>query len=83
MESSSSNDEISLNIKCNHCNTSITNRMYTLKFGEHERFFCYDACRKAYQEKYGSRIKEIKNRHRKKQEWFKNKKWVLLILTRS
>jgi DNA-binding Lrp family transcriptional regulator len=64
IESSSSN-EISLNIKCDHCKTSITNRMYTLKFGEHERFFCCDACRKEYKEKYGSRINAIRNRHRK------------------
>ena len=43
----SSTDGISLNVKCNHCNTPIVNRMYTLKFGDHERFFCCDACRKA------------------------------------
>lgn len=64
IESSSSN-EITLNVKCDHCETSITNRMYTLKFGNHERFFCCDACRKAYKEKYGSRINAISNRHRK------------------
>ena len=58
-------NEISLNVKCDHCKTSITNRMYTLKFGEHERFFCCDVCRKAYKEKYGSRINAIRNRHRK------------------
>jgi Lrp/AsnC family leucine-responsive transcriptional regulator len=62
---SSSPNEISLNVKCDHCKTSITNRMYTLKFGEHERFFCCDACRKEYKEKYGSRINAIRNRHRK------------------
>jgi hypothetical protein len=39
--------------------------MYTLKFGEHERFFCCDACRNAYKEKYGSGINAIRNRHRK------------------
>ena len=38
IESSFSN-EISLNVKCDHCMTIITNRMYTLKFGEHELFF--------------------------------------------
>lgn len=58
-------NEISLNVKCDHCKTSITNRMYTLKFGEYERFFCCDVCRKAYKEKYGSRINAIRNRHRK------------------
>lgn len=62
---SSSHNEISLNVKCDHCKTSITNRMYTLKFDEHERFFCCDACRKEYKEKYGSRINAIRNRHRK------------------
>ena len=36
---SSYQNEISLNVKCDHCKTSITNRMYTLKFGEYERFF--------------------------------------------
>jgi len=65
IELSSSNDGISLNVKCDHCKTSITNRMYTLKFGEHERFFCCDACRNAYNEKYGSRINAIRNRNRK------------------
>jgi Lrp/AsnC family leucine-responsive transcriptional regulator len=64
IESSSSN-EISLNIKCDHCKTSITNRMYTLKFGEYGRFFCCDACRQEYKEKYGSRINALRNRHRK------------------
>ena len=64
IESSSSN-EITLIVKCDHCKTSITNRMYTLKFDDHERFFCCDACRKAYKEKYGARINAIRNRHRK------------------
>jgi Lrp/AsnC family leucine-responsive transcriptional regulator len=61
--SSSSNDGIILNVKCDHCKTSITNRMYILKFGMHERFFCCDACRKAYKEKYGSRINAIRNKY--------------------
>jgi Lrp/AsnC family leucine-responsive transcriptional regulator len=65
IESSSSNHGISLNVRCDHCQTSITNRMYTLKFGEHERFFCCDACRKAYKEKYGSRINAIRNKYKK------------------
>ena len=58
-------DRISLNVKCDHCKTPIINRMYTLKFGEHERFFCCDACRNAYKEKYGARINAISNRYRK------------------
>lgn len=56
-------DGISLNIKCSHCKTPIVNRMYTLKFGDHERFFCCDACRDVYKEKYGSRINAISNRY--------------------
>lgn len=65
IESSSTTNGISLNVKCNHCKTPIVNRLYTLKFGNHERFFCCDACRKAYKEKYGSRINAISNRHNK------------------
>jgi DNA-binding Lrp family transcriptional regulator len=64
IESTSSN-KISLNVKCDHCKTSITNRMYTLKFGDHERFFCCDACRDVYKKKYGSRINAINSRYRK------------------
>jgi DNA-binding Lrp family transcriptional regulator len=58
-KSSSSKNGINLNIKCDHCQTYITNKMYTLKFGEHERFFCCDACKDVYKKKYGSRINTI------------------------
>ena len=37
--SSSCTDVISLNVKCDYCKTPFVNRMYTFKFGNHERFF--------------------------------------------
>ena len=63
----SSTHGIILDVKCNHCNTPIVNKLYTLKFGNHERFFCCDACRNVYKEKYGSRINAISNRYKKSQ----------------
>jgi DNA-binding Lrp family transcriptional regulator len=66
--SSTTKGEISLKVKCDHCKTPIVNRMYTLKFGEHERFFCCDACKDVYKKKYGSRINAISNRHRKTED---------------
>lgn len=32
-------DGITLNVKCNHSKTPIVNKLYTLKFGNHKRFF--------------------------------------------
>lgn len=60
-----SSTRISLNVKCDHCKTPIVNRICTLKFGDHERFFCCDACRDVNKKKYGSRINAISNKYRK------------------
>ena len=50
---------LALNHNCDYCRTPLAGKMYMLKAGNLERFFCCNECKITYKKKYGGRIKSI------------------------
>ena len=49
-----------IKLSCEYCKGSVDGKPHTIKFGNHERFFCCTSCRSLYKEKYGTRMNALK-----------------------
>jgi Lrp/AsnC family leucine-responsive transcriptional regulator len=51
---------MSMNLKCDYCSEEVTrSRPYTVAAGSSHYYFCCRTCRKAYLDKYGSRLENL------------------------
>ena len=52
---------LTMNLKCDYCHGEVSSsRPYTVAVGSSHYYFCCRTCRKAYLDKYGSRLAKIK-----------------------
>jgi DNA-binding Lrp family transcriptional regulator len=59
---------LAINLVCDYCHGPVFGQPRVLKFAEMERFFCCNACKTDYIEKYKGRIESIKKRYEGKSE---------------
>ena len=57
--------QVKVKLNCDYCKIPLFTKMFTLKFGNLERFFCCKECRSAYKKKYAGKIKAITRRYHK------------------
>jgi transposase-like protein len=51
---------MTMNLKCDYCSEEVTrSRPYTVTAGSSHYYFCCRTCRKAYLDKYGSRLEKL------------------------
>jgi DNA-binding Lrp family transcriptional regulator len=51
---------MTMNLRCDYCSEEVTrSRPYTLAAGSSHYYFCCRTCRKAYLDKYGSRLEKL------------------------
>jgi DNA-binding Lrp family transcriptional regulator len=59
---------LAINLVCDYCHGPVFGKPKVLKFADLERFFCCNACKTDYSEKYKGRIESIKRKYEGKSE---------------